>query len=130
MRMRRLVASTAGVIMVVFATMVMAPVSASADHEYERCDSGEICFFSDFDGSGSICAWKTFDSDWQGGAVRCSWSATSNVKSIWNRRGVAVDYYKGADYDDRVGCTHSGIAGNLAGTYKLRSHKFRSSSRC
>ena len=100
-----------------------APASAAA----VDCASGHICFWTGANFTGSKCSWDVADPDWQGGAVRCSWAATTNVKSVWNAgtgdfSGVA--YYRGANYSDRVGCTRQQHGGNLAGTYKVRSHQW------
>ncbi|MCC3655337.1 MULTISPECIES: peptidase inhibitor family I36 protein [Streptomyces] len=91
------------------------------------CATGDVCFWTGYDFTGKKCAWDIADPDWQNGAVKCSWAATTNVKSVWNAgtgsySGVA--YYKGANYTDRVGCTRNQHGGNLAGTYKVRSHKW------
>lgn len=99
--------------------------AASPAHAaYSDCGQTEICFFTGAGGTGQKCAWTGYDPDWQEGATVCSWADTSNVKSVYNngRSGMVVIYYKGADYTDRVGCTKSGVKGNLAGTYKVRSH--------
>ncbi|MFJ4537914.1 hypothetical protein ACIP39_18390 [Streptomyces tibetensis] len=37
--------------------------------------------------------------------------------------------YRGADHSDRVGCTRRQHGGDLAGTYKVRSHRWISGSR-
>lgn len=68
---------------------------------------------------------------WQSGSVRCSWAATTNVKSVWNAgtgSSTGIAYYLGADYEDRIGRTRQQHGGNLAGTYKVRSHKWISGS--
>ncbi|WP_234325728.1 peptidase inhibitor family I36 protein [Streptomyces sp. NRRL S-146] len=95
------------------------------------CASGHICFWTGANFTGSKCAWDVADPDWQSGAVRCSWAATTNVKSVWNAgtsSSTGVAYYRGANYSDRVGCTRQQHGGNLAGTYKVRSHRWISGS--
>ncbi|MFF0158867.1 peptidase inhibitor family I36 protein [Streptomyces sp. NPDC005263] len=109
------------------ATTLALPTSASAAPTAVDCATGHICFWTGANFTGSKCSWDTADPDWQSGDVRCSWAATTNVKSVWNAgtgdfSGVA--YYKGANYSDRVGCTRQQQGGNLAGTYKVRSHKW------
>ncbi len=75
-----------------------------------------------------MCKWSDADPDWQKGAIVCSWSATTNVKSVYNAGTstslTGVVYYSGADYTTRKGCTKQQQGGNLAGTYKLRSHEW------
>lgn len=99
---------------------------------YSDCPSEHVCFWTGADGTGSMCHWSSADPDWQSGSITCSWSATTNVKSIYNR-GTASDltgvvYYSGANYATRKGCTKQGVKGNLAGTYKVRSHQWTSGS--
>jgi hypothetical protein len=112
------------------AATLAVPTSASAAPAAPAavdCATGHICFWTGANFTGSKCAWDVADPDWQGGAVRCSWSATTNVKSVWNAgtgsySGVA--YYTGANYTSRIGCTRQQHGGNLAGTYKVRSHQW------
>lgn len=100
------------------------PDEVAPANRYSRCPDGNICFFTGFDGNGSMCNWNASnDPDWRDGAVRCSWAATHNVCSVSNRTSRRVQYYKAANYQRRVGSTLPGVAGNLACTYKLRSHK-------
>ncbi|MCH0564138.1 MULTISPECIES: peptidase inhibitor family I36 protein [unclassified Streptomyces] len=116
------------------ATALAVPTSASAAPDTATsvdCASGDVCFWTGFNFTGKRCAWSVADPDWQNGAIRCSWAATENVKSVWNAgtgnySGVA--YYTGANYSNRIGCTRQQQGGNLAGTYKVRSHKWISGS--
>ncbi|MFF0203387.1 peptidase inhibitor family I36 protein [Streptomyces sp. NPDC005017] len=104
-----------------------APVKPAA----VDCPSGHVCFWTGANFTGSKCQWNEADPDWQGGNVRCSWAATTNVKSVWNAgtsSATGVAYYLGANYSNRIGCTRQQHGGNLAGTYKVRSHKWISSS--
>jgi hypothetical protein len=94
------------------------------------CDSGYICFWTGPDGTGSRCAWDIADPDWADGGIRCSWALTTNVKSVFNK-GTSGDGSTGVAYwttkefaGNRIGCTRNGQNGNLAGTYKIRSHKW------
>ncbi|MEU2749347.1 peptidase inhibitor family I36 protein [Streptomyces collinus] len=115
-------------------TTLAVPSSASAAPAAPAavdCASGHICFWTGANFTGSKCAWDVADPDWQSGAVRCSWAATTNVKSVWNAgtsSSSGVAYYRGANYSDRVGCTRQQHGGNLAGTYKVRSHRWISGS--
>ncbi|WP_240797777.1 peptidase inhibitor family I36 protein [Streptomyces sp. F001] len=95
------------------------------------CPSGYVCFWTGSNFTGSKCQWDVADPDWQGGSIRCSWSATHNVKSVFNAgtsSATGVAYYSGANYVNRKGCTRQQHGGNLAGTYKLRSHRWISGS--
>jgi hypothetical protein len=102
-------------------------VSGAALAQWE-CSAGNVCFWNGFNGTGSRCMWDIADPDWASGSIRCSWALTSNVKSVWNRgtdsRFTGVVYYRYTNYNDRIGCTRQGQGGNLAGTYKLRSHQW------
>jgi hypothetical protein len=102
---------------------VASPAQAAA---YDDCGGGEVCFYTGKDGTGKKCSWSGRWADWQAGAARCSWAATNNVKSIYNNgnSGQSVVYYTSSNFKDRIGCTKKGVKGNLAGTYKVRSHKW------
>ncbi|WP_433531790.1 peptidase inhibitor family I36 protein [Micromonospora sp. CA-263727] len=93
-----------------------------------ECPSGNVCFWSGSNGTGSRCIWNGDDPDWRSGSAICSWSATSPVRSVFNNgrdpafSGVA--YYLNTNYGSRVGCTPQGARGNLTGTYSPRSHQW------
>ncbi|MFE7269077.1 peptidase inhibitor family I36 protein [Streptomyces sp. NPDC057623] len=92
------------------------------------CSEKHVCFYTGKDYSGKVCMWSAADPDWQEGAIKCSWAKDSVVKSIYNNgtssNWSGVAYYLEDDYEDRVGCTKQGKGGNLAGTYKVRSHQW------
>jgi phosphodiesterase/alkaline phosphatase D-like protein len=108
-------------------------VPGTADAAAFSCPSGHVCFYTGDNGTGSRCLWSTADPDWRNGAIQCSWAADRNVRSVFNNGTspsfTGVVYYKGASYQDRAGCTRQGQSGNLAGTYKLRSHQW-TTGRC
>lgn len=106
-----------------------AAAPAQAKEAAYSCPSGSVCFYSGDNGSGSRCVWSGNDNDWRNGDIQCSWAADKNVRSIYNNgtSGMVVIYYSGANYQTRKGCTTKGTKGNLAGTYKLRSHKWANS---
>jgi hypothetical protein len=94
-----------------------------------ECPSGHICFWNARDGQGERCAWDVADPDWASGSVRCSWALTTNVQSVYNNGtssdgSTGVTYYRQGNFSGRIGCTRNGQRGNLAGTYKIRSHKW------
>ncbi len=117
----------AGTAAAAFAVVLVAPGTAQAA-SYDDCQSGDVCFYTGANGSGQMCAWDGDDPDWRTGAVKCTWAATTNVRSVYNNgtKGVYQDvvYYSGKDYTNRIGCTKVGKKGNLTGTYRLRSHKW------
>jgi hypothetical protein len=90
---------------------------------YADCPPGNICFFTGRGGSGSMCRWTEHDTDWNSGGTVCSWARTNNVCSVSNRTIWRMEYFKGAQYQDRVGSTLSGVSGDLACSYKLASHR-------
>ncbi|MDQ3235378.1 MAG: peptidase inhibitor family I36 protein [Pseudobdellovibrionaceae bacterium] len=102
--------------------------SENASHEselnaYSDCPGGNICFFNGPGGTGKMCSWREHDEDWTSGGSVCSWATDMNVKSVINNTAWRIEYFKKPGYKDRVGSTHSGVQGNLAGTYKLGSHR-------
>ncbi len=101
-----------------------------------ECEIGHVCFWNRPYGTGSRCMWDVADPDWLSGSIQCSWADTDNVGSVFNNSGpegghewTGVVYYKEANYRGRVGCTRNFHAGNLAGTYKVRSHAW-TTGRC
>ncbi|MGW0563024.1 peptidase inhibitor family I36 protein [Streptomyces sp. NPDC003016] len=113
---------------------VSAPMASAAPadaQEWGACASGNVCFYTGTSGTGSKCSWSVADEDWTQGSIRCSWSQTHHVKSVWNRgtsSASGVAYYQWANYNTRKGCTPQGARGNLAGTYMLKSHRWISGS--
>ncbi|MFL6122180.1 peptidase inhibitor family I36 protein [Actinophytocola sp.] len=115
----------------------VAPAGTAVDDETGAelaawsCSSGNVCFYTGPDGTGSRCMWSVADPDWATGSIVCSWARTTNVKSVWNRgtsSASGVAFYSGTNYSGRIGCTRQGQSGNLAGTYKVRSHQWISGS--
>lgn len=110
------------------AALSLPGAAEAAPAEWGACASGNVCFYTGYDGTGSKCSWSVADPDWTQGDTRCSWSQTTNVRSVWNRGTsssyTGVAYYQWADYNTRKGCTVQGARGNLAGTYKLKSHRW------
>ncbi|MFD0417818.1 peptidase inhibitor family I36 protein [Streptomyces sp. NPDC127108] len=107
------------------------PGSAQAADGYDRCVSGDVCFFTGKDGGGRMCAWDWHDKDWTREPITCSWSGDVNVQSVFNNGKRTPDgkfqdvaYYEFTNYTTRKGCTKLGKKGNLAGTYTLRSHQW------
>jgi hypothetical protein len=87
------------------------------------CPVGDICFYTGPNLTGSLCHWNVDDPDWASGAITCSWATTQNVCSVWNRAKKNIEYFTSANYANRIGSTNASVAGNLACTYKLRSHR-------
>jgi peptidase inhibitor family I36 len=121
-----------GFIMVIAVAALIAPGMAQATTSgFSDCPSGNVCFWTGDNGTGSRCTWSVDDPDWQGGNIRCSWAATRTAQSVYNHgtSGRSVSYYTGANYSgSRAGCTAAGGQGNFQGNqgngYFLRSHKW------
>ena len=99
----------------------LEPISAG----FDSCLPGAICFYTGKAGGGKKCSWTAHDTDWASGSSICSWALTANVCSVYNRTSERVEYFRSANYADRIGSTLPTIAGDLACTYKLRSHRFQ-----
>ncbi|MCB5167384.1 peptidase inhibitor family I36 protein [Streptomyces bambusae] len=112
--------------LITLSSTALAMPAAQASAQAYDCNSGYVCFYSDYNGTGSRCAWLVDDPDWKSGNIQCH--AFSVPKSIYNM-GIGgypahVAYYTDADYKNRKGCTAPGQRGNLSGTYSVRSHKW------
>jgi len=99
------------------------------------CPSGNICVWTGADGNGSRCTWSDADPDWQGGSIRCSWSASTKVQSVFNNGTsssfTGVQVYRNANYGSPFFCAPQGnhvrwIITN--GGILLRSHRWISST--
>jgi hypothetical protein len=127
----------AGAVTVTYATMR----DDGPSYGYHRCPFRSVCFFSEQNGNGDLCAWEGNDPDWLSGRETCMWTADRPVKSIFyngdESTGLGgVAYYRGRDYTPvgeditrpnsrmRTGCTSQHAQGNLAGTYAPLSHRF------
>ncbi len=132
--MRKTRTMLAGLGTAVLLATVSAPMASAAPadaQEWGACASGNVCFCTGTYGTGSKCSWSVADADRTQGSIRCSWSQTHNVKSVWNRgtsSASGVAYYQWANYNTRKGCTPQGARGSLAGTYMLKSHQWISGS--
>ncbi|MFC9706239.1 protein kinase [Streptomyces sp. NPDC056943] len=93
--------------------------SAEAAQGYERCPIGHACFFSEADGRGEMCAWYDNEEDWQKGIIVCDWGRDTAPRSAVNNgyQGDPLDdvqYYRGAAYEEPLGCLQSNEARNLS----------------
>ncbi|MGW6979114.1 serine/threonine-protein kinase [Streptomyces sp. NPDC054932] len=98
---------------------------------YDRCRRGAVCFFSEEDGRGEMCAWVDGDADWIDGPAPCSWTARSAPRSVHNNgfdltegaTKVDVLYYAQPAEQELLGCVEVGTRGNLSGSLRPpRSH--------
>ncbi|MEV7012524.1 peptidase inhibitor family I36 protein [Streptosporangium sp. NPDC051022] len=91
------------------------------------CPSGDVCFYTGENGTGSMCHWTNSDPDWTTGSDVCSWATTTLTRSVWNN-GQATAYptlyfYWGTNYTRYAGCIDRGWGANIGPTY-LFSHKW------
>ncbi|MGW0731071.1 protein kinase domain-containing protein [Streptomyces sp. NPDC002851] len=111
------------------------------EYGYHRCPDDSVCFFSEPNGTGEMCAWRDNDTDWLTGRDRCPWTRDHPVRSIFNNGDettgpASVEYFRGRDFTpvgedvhrpnsrNRTGCTAQRNQGNLAGTYAPLSHRW------
>ncbi len=92
--------------------------NASAATGYDRCVGGNFCFFSGYNGAGSICQSRYDESDT---VAKCgAWVGNYNAKSAYNNSGRGpVNIYAGTNYTQRKGSVAN--QGNLQGSYQIRS---------
>ncbi|HEY9372362.1 protein kinase domain-containing protein [Streptomyces sp.] len=95
---------------------------------YDRCAPGSVCFFSQADGGGQMCAWEGDDPDWFDGQTDCSWADTARPRSIFNNglpdpKGfVHVAYFAKPGLQQRLGCIEKGRRLDLAPGSAVLSH--------
>ncbi|MET9555602.1 peptidase inhibitor family I36 protein [Streptomyces sp. NPDC006645] len=127
---RATVLGTVAVSTAALGAFVPSAPAAAAPTAWGACAEGNVCFYTGFDGTGSKCTFPVADRDWTQAPLVCSWSQTTNVKSVWNNgtspnfTGVAYYQWNNMVEKDRKGCTLQGKRGDLAGTYKLKSHQW------
>ncbi|WP_211293698.1 peptidase inhibitor family I36 protein [Lentzea kentuckyensis] len=93
------------------------------------CNTGNVCFWSGFGGTGGRCTWDVADADWASGAIKCSPATAKEVRSLYNRgtaspRGVV--FYRDTGFNDRIGCAEQERKVDLPGTHQVRSHQWTS----
>ncbi|MFF7454404.1 serine/threonine-protein kinase [Kitasatospora sp. NPDC008115] len=97
---------------------------------YGRCEHGQVCFFSETDGHGEVCAWVDGYADWTVGGLACEWSAGRPPRSVYNNGQtyeegaglVDVLYYTDPGRQWLLGCVQVGERRNLAEGERPRSH--------
>lgn len=110
---------------------VAAPASAARPLPAWECPSGNVCVWTGTYGTGSRCLWSNADNDWQANPVRCSWSASQPVRSIFNNgtssqyAGVAL--YRASGYQNFHWCVPQGSVRNDENVF-LRSHRWVASA--
>ncbi|MGW6456383.1 protein kinase domain-containing protein [Streptomyces sp. NPDC055078] len=92
---------------------------------YERCAIGHVCFFTEEDGKGEMCAWYDDEADWQSGFIICEWGRATAPKSVLNNGYPddlpAARYYRGTDFQGPAGCLRPTERRNLEDGELIRS---------
>ncbi|MFK4597628.1 serine/threonine-protein kinase [Streptomyces pristinaespiralis] len=100
---------------------------------YDRCGAGSVCFFSEPDGGGRMCAWEGDDPDWFDGETDCSWAATERPRSLFNNGApdpngfLHVTYFAKPGLQQRLGCVEKGRRQDLALDSSVLSHTWAKS---
>ncbi|KDN81675.1 kinase domain protein [Kitasatospora cheerisanensis KCTC 2395] len=97
---------------------------------YDRCLKGNVCFFTEPDGNGRMCSWEGDETDWLGGASRCSWADQQVPRSVFNNGigpeagepRVSLVYYAGEKLQDRIDCLPRDTRQNIDLARSPRSH--------
>ena len=99
------------------------PVSAA---DFTNCPANYGCFYTGANGTGAKCQWTSNNHQH---ADACSWGGDTNVRSIANRKSSYLCFYRLPDYDksEQWGWVIPNGQGNLAGNYKVLSHRWVSS---
>ncbi|MGW6062619.1 peptidase inhibitor family I36 protein [Streptomyces sp. NPDC055189] len=110
--------ATASLAVLIGAAAIPAASAAPAAAGYDRCQEGKFCFFSGYNGQGSICQAVP---PLQDTVARCgAWAGNNPAKSAYNLTNLSsVDIYAGTNYTKRQGSVQS--QGNLQGSYSIRS---------
>lgn len=99
---------------------------------FDRCVKGSVCFFTEKDGKGDMCAWEGDDIDWIKGENNCSWTTTREVRSAINNgidtsggeEYVAVAYFAEPELRERLGCVDVGAKVNFPEPVRPKSHRW------
>ncbi|WP_019549349.1 peptidase inhibitor family I36 protein [Streptomyces sulphureus] len=127
----RSVLAVAGSMAAAATVFTAAPASASPAAAPSGCATGNVCFYTGSNYSGSMCDWDVADPDTTSGSISCSWMREgTEPKSVYNN-GTSADgstgvaYYWKTNYKGgRIGCTKNGSGGNISGDYVPMSLKW------
>ncbi|MFP3988411.1 protein kinase [Streptomyces sp. E11-3] len=108
------------------------PGSRAGASGYDRCGRGEVCFFTEEDGQGQICAFDGDDNDWAKGDYLCGWVNERQVRSVFNNgydtdegeELVDVLYYAKKRLQEDLGCIRVGRRVNFADPLTVQSHSW------
>jgi Peptidase inhibitor family I36 len=97
-----------------------ATVTAPAATGYARCPSHHLCVFNGFNGTGAYCAYVR---PARANAVQgCRFEELGwKARSVWNRHVYDEALFRYRNYSSLVVFLFNGQAGNISGTYQVRS---------
>ncbi|MGW0819801.1 protein kinase domain-containing protein [Streptomyces sp. NPDC002845] len=106
------------------------PADTSPPTGYDRCSPGFVCFFTEPDGQGDMCAWVGDDNDWAKGEHSCGWAGRTDARSVFNNGHdtdtgetfVHVIHYAKRALRDRQGCVEVGTKLTLPAPVRPMSH--------
>ncbi|WP_030043195.1 protein kinase domain-containing protein [Streptomyces resistomycificus] len=121
----------AAVTVLSLATAGLFALREPAAQGYARCDQGDVCFFTEPDGQGEMCAWYEYDDDWIGGIVTCDWAKTTRPRSAFNNGYTGdphadVELFREANRKKPFGCLQELQKINFPdpGGLVIRSHEW------
>ncbi|MCL8011703.1 protein kinase [Streptomyces sp. AS02] len=112
------------------ATTGVLALREPAPQGYARCDRGDVCFFTEADGQGEMCAWYEYDDDWTGGIITCDWGDATPPRSAFNNGYDGdplndVELFARTDMRQTIGCVQSNAKVNFPdGGVAVRSHEW------
>lgn len=127
---RALIGALALVAAAGLATSGALALRESAPQGYARCDVGDVCFFSQADGGGDMCAYYDYDDDWFAGIVTCDWAKDTPPKSYFNNGYPGdplddVQLYHETGRKGRAACLQAGAKGHFPGdSLPVTSHEW------
>ncbi|GCE02576.1 protein kinase domain-containing protein [Embleya hyalina] len=109
---------------------VGTPSAPASPVAYDRCIPGSVCFFTEPDGGGRMCAWVGDEADWLAGKNVCSWATATSPRSVFNNgKGASlgeiftnVTYFAERHLKNQLGCVPPGTRRNLDAGVNPRSH--------
>ncbi|MGW1974751.1 protein kinase domain-containing protein [Streptomyces sp. NPDC001889] len=119
--------TAAALVAAVLMVMVLRDTPTAEAAGYDRCALGHVCFFSERDGAGEMCAWYDDERDWRSGPAACDWGRARAPKSVINNGYVenhpGARLFRERDFKEPVGCVQPLERRNLQGEVVIRSLK-------
>ncbi|MFF7389665.1 protein kinase [Streptomyces scabiei] len=124
-----LLGGLAALTVVSLATAGLLALREPAPQGYERCDRGDVCFFTGVDGQGEMCAWYEYDDDWLGGIITCDWAKDTRPRSVFNNGysgdpHADVELFREPNRKGPFGCVQENAKVNYPEGLVLRSHEW------